>query len=915
MTPDRWQQVKNTLAAALECPDEHSRATFLATACGDDTALRREVESLLAQSDGELESVAEVIGIASTNSLHSADTGRKVGSYELIRELGRGGMGTVWLAKRADQQFDKVVAIKLLKRGTDTEEVLRRFQTERQILARLEHSNIARLLDGGTADDGLPYFVMEYVEGQPITKYADQHRLSVSDRLNLFRVVCAAVSYAHRNLVVHRDLKPGNILVTNAGEVKLLDFGIAKVVQPAGQEFEAITVTLHRVLTPEYASPEQVRGEPVTTVSDVYALGVFLYELLTGSRPYTLKHQSADEINRAICEQEPERPSTTVAKGDGSSILHASSSRLLRGDLDNIVLKALRKNPERRYPSVDQFSEDIRRHLDGLPVRARKETPGYRASKFIQRHKLGVAAAITLVLALTGGIAATAWEAKQARAQKAVAEERFRDVRELAHSVLFDYHDAIASLPGSTAVRERLVKDSLKYLDRLAQKAGNDPSLQQELAIAYIKVGDVQSRSAAANLGDTQGSLESYRKAFAISTTMAALAPKNAENRNVLAIGHERLGEIDNLTGTPANAAEHYRQALAIFAELGAAEPADSVLQVNLAFSHRMLAQALGVPGVANLGDKTGAAEHLQKAVTIYEALPDRDFSADSHRPVELLGTSISRKYIQESLAEVYAELAALLDAMDDKPRSLESRQKSVALYEMLLARDPRNVSVRRDLAVSYGNIGVTFLNAGDTEKALARHEQALALYEALAKEDPNNLNAQKDLALGYRNMGRTLESRNRERASSYYHQTLDILERLLAKDESNAFLRRHLAYTYLRMSMLLSDGDDLSGALEQARRAISICESLIATDPKNITARNTLAVSYAQLGKSYRLIASKAAPESEQTKNWHEAKNWYGKSLEIWQDMKSKGTLNPADASKADEIAAEIAKCDAALK
>lgn len=357
--------------------------------------------------------------------------------------------------------------IKVLKRGTDTDEVRRRFHGERQILARLNHPNIAGLLDAGETKDGLPYLVMEYVAGDPITKYAQEKKLSIKERLSLFRTVCAAVRYAHQHLVIHRDLKPSNVLVTAEGEIKLLDFGIAKLLDASTPE---VTLTLQRRMTPEYASPEQVRGESATTVSDVYSLGVLLYELLTGNRPYKLKTRSAEEIAKAIREQEPERPST-AARGASFQLAHnrnlKSCATLLRGDLDNIVLKALRKEPERRYASVDQFSADIRRHLEGLPVRARKDNVGYRAAKFIKRHKVGVAAATLMMSILIAGVITTTIEARG-------ANRRFNDVRQLAHSVLFDYHDAIAALPGSTAVRQRLVNDALRYLDNLSKEAGRD---------------------------------------------------------------------------------------------------------------------------------------------------------------------------------------------------------------------------------------------------------------------------------------------------------------------------------------------------------------------------------------------------------------------------------------------------------
>lgn len=402
----------------------NERAALLNKECDGDDTVRREVESLLdsdTRADGFIEQpVFEIPRDLFPEVQEDPLAGRQFGAYQIIREIGRGGLGAVYLAARADDEYRKEVAIKLVRRGLDTDDILRRFRNERQILAQLDHPNIARLIDGGTTDEGLPYFVMEYVKGEPIAAYCDAHGLSTIERLKLFRKACAAVTYAHQNLVIHRDLKPSNILVATDGEPKLLDFGIAKLLGP---EEEALPQTMagQRVMTPEYASPEQVKGEKITTATDVYSLGVLLYELLTGLRPYRLKTRTPEEIARAITEQEPERPSTAIASGENSK-LEIRNSKFLKGDLDNIVLMAMRKDPARRYTSVGQFSEDIRRHLAGLPVVARKDTVSYRTSKFVKRHRIGVAAAALVLLSLVGGIVATLIEVQTARRERAKAE-------------------------------------------------------------------------------------------------------------------------------------------------------------------------------------------------------------------------------------------------------------------------------------------------------------------------------------------------------------------------------------------------------------------------------------------------------------------------------------------------------------
>jgi len=427
MDPNRWRLIDDLFQAALDC-EPAARAELLDASCEGDAALRAEVESLIeAHGDGgftseghEFESVLEAYAA-------QAAAGRRIGAYRVEREIGHGGMGRVYLATRADDVFEKRVAIKVL-RDQETASVRARFRTERQILATLDHPNITRLLDGGTTDDGLPFFVMDFIEGEPIDRYCERCRLTVTERLALVQRVIAAVQYAHQHLVIHRDIKPTNVLVTDARMPYLLDFGIAKLIAPDGRWHDR-TRTHLRLLTPEYASPEQVRGEPITTATDVYALGVLLYQLLTGHRPYRGVMTSAAEIERAICEEEPERPSN-AAMWAGGTMCEGTPERLRRrlaGDLDTIVLMALRKDPRRRYASVEQFGEDIRRHLENLPVMARPDSRRYRTAKFIRRHQSLVAAAALVVMALTTGLVATLWEAHRARQERDAARaERAR---------------------------------------------------------------------------------------------------------------------------------------------------------------------------------------------------------------------------------------------------------------------------------------------------------------------------------------------------------------------------------------------------------------------------------------------------------------------------------------------------------
>jgi serine/threonine protein kinase/tetratricopeptide (TPR) repeat protein len=434
--PEKWEQVKELFALALErAPEE--RSVFLRQACGGDDSLRTEIESLLSSFDGAATFLEDCPATDLLSAQSRAIAGKRIGAYRIIRECGHGGMAVVYLAERADDQYRKRVAIKMLKPGANQDEILRRFRNERQTLAGLDHPNIVRLLDGGSTDEGLPYLIMDYVEGIRIDEYCDIHRLSITERLQLFRGVCLAVQYAHETLVIHRDLKPSNILITKEGVVRLLDFGIAKVLNPQWSPDATLTRTDWRPMTPEYASPEQMRGEPVTTATDIYSLGVLLYELLTGRRPYRDRPDSPLEIERFVCDEEPERPSVAVSRideeappdgstrtaispqlvGEARAIRPEELPRCLRGDLDTIVMKAIRKEPEHRYASANEFAKDIERHLSGLPIEARKPTLLYRGGKFVHRHAESLATAI-LILTVTAGVGA--WEAHRLWKQRNV---------------------------------------------------------------------------------------------------------------------------------------------------------------------------------------------------------------------------------------------------------------------------------------------------------------------------------------------------------------------------------------------------------------------------------------------------------------------------------------------------------------
>ena len=882
MTPERWQQVKSTLAEALE-HDTAERAALLDSRCAGDTDLRRDVESLLRSSNDVLEGFAEAGGVLQRVAAANR-AGRRIGAYELVRELGRGGMGTVWLATRADKEFHKEVAIKLLKRGTDTDEVLRRFRAEREILARLEHPNIARLLDAGTTEDGLPYFVMEYVDGVRVTNFIAAKELPLKARLQLFLKICGAVQFAHQNLVVHRDLKPGNILVNGQGEPKLLDFGVAKLLAP---DDEALLVTMagQERFTPAYASPEQVRGEAVTTLSDVYSAGSLLYEMLTGANAhrFSTAHPPATELLRVVTEQEPLRPSAAATD--------PAAKRRLRGDLDNIIAKALRKEPARRYPSMGAFAADIRRYLDDRPVTARPDTFAYRASKFVQRNKLGVAAATLLLLTLVGGIIATTWQAR-------VARENFNEVRQLARSVLFDYHDAIAKLPGSTPVRQKLVSDSLQYLDRLTRRTQRDPSLQREVASAYVKVGDVQGRPNFANLGDTAGALASYGKAIEIFDQLATRHSADAALQAERAGAYARLGELRRQLNELDAAVTANRKAVAIM-ESVPTENASADVREALAFACLTLGDVLGNLHTNNIGDASGATANYRRALAIREELRRAD-PANAERG--------------RNASIAHQRLGNMLQAARDYAGALEQYRAALAIDETLLVADPTNTLNQRNVNLSYQLLATVLLETDDLAGAREFQLKNVAMAESMAKADPQNALAKWDVALSLSRMVRVAgKSGDLPAARQFFDQAHAILSELLAKEPNNATYLLTLRATYTRMADVFNDLAHPGEAVVAASKVLELGDKLLSTGP-NVSVSRYQVVGHVQRARAHTLLAADSnKPVAEQQEHWRAAQADYRQALRILEAIPQASSL-PLDKQKHDEAIAGLAKCDAAL-
>lgn len=745
MNPERWQRLTQIVNDCLEAAADQ-RAAKLQELCAGDAPLQREAMELIATAErtqGFLDEPASLDAITRHPAAGElsrridqalSPVGQRLGAYRLTEEIARGGMGVVYRALRADDSYEKEVAVKLLRDDVDAAQVAERFRAERQILAGLEHPNIARLIDGGTTDQGLPYLVMEYVDGEPITRYAQRHDLDVPARLQLFRTVCNAVHFAHQRLVVHRDLKPNNIFVTHTGDVKLLDFGIAKVLDlsPAA---DALATTVH-ALTPAYASPEQVKGESVTTTSDIYALGVVLYELLTGQSPYKSARTQPLALAKEICETDPERPSTVVGRTEtgGAETFDTTPVALnlkrlqrgLRGDLDNIVLMALRKDPSRRYASAGQLSDDVERYLHNLPVAARADTFTYRASKFVARNRWPVAFASLAVIGLIGGIIATTYQASIARQAQARAEQNFADVRKLANDSLFELHESIKDLPGSTPARQQLIEKAIAYLERLSAQSASDPALAEEIGWGWLRLAELQGGQSAVNTGELSAAEVNYQKALKTLVPAHQARPTHPGVGLRLAMAHRGYGAYLATLNRQDEAVSHFADAVRI-GESFADDRADTLLN-RIEITSSLLYRA----NFTGSGDTTGLAAKVadcQRALQILETLLAREgLSADV------------RKRAESNLAYVFQSLGYLALAGAGERAQTEALQwaeKGVALQERMLARDPDNTLHLYNTGNAYGAVEAIHRGARRYAEAIASGEKAYSLFDRVSIKSP----------------------------------------------------------------------------------------------------------------------------------------------------------------------------------
>jgi len=615
MTAEFWAKVRALVESAMLVPPD-KRSEFLA-AQEPDAAVRAEAEELL-RFDHEANEIfsAENQPVDFSASISEASlTGHLIGHYRPVEEIGRGGMGTVYLAERADGTYEQRVALKVLQGSVSTPRLVERFEEERRILARLSHPGIARLLDGGLTPDGRPYLVLEYVDGLAIDVYCDEEKLDTAARLRLFLKVADAVQSAHQQMVLHLDLKPANILVTPQGEPRLLDFGIARILIEGSLGANQAESTL-RLMTPRYASPEQAEGLPLGVASDVFSLGTLLYRVLTGRLPYRIESASPIEAARIIREEAPQ----LASKAGGGSVAGE-----LRGDLDNILMQALRKEPERRYGTVAAFAEDIKRYLAFKPVNAHPDSFGYRVKKFARRHRASLAVAATVLLIVTACVAAVTRAAVLARRADATAERRLADERELAHSYIFDLDPMLEEIPGTVGVRAFILKHALKYLDAMSQEQIGDDDLAREVGSGYLKVGQVQADVAEPSMNDRAGAWVSMNRGYEIQERLFEKTPNDLTQRGNLVKTTRLMGFLAQDDGDLAHADRLALQAWKLGKPIVAAGPGNKDFKTMTSIAWDLANNRGGNGGLWNLADPVAALGWLDRMHEMAMALKTSD--------------------------------------------------------------------------------------------------------------------------------------------------------------------------------------------------------------------------------------------------------------------------------------------------
>jgi serine/threonine protein kinase len=928
MQTNRWSLIEDVFQGALERPLAE-RKQYMADACRDDPELLSEIESLL-ESDHDAENalrslVADDLTEMTRSSI-SADLGSQVGPYLLVRELDSGGMGVVYLAVRSDDHYFQIVAIKMIRKGLDSAELVQRFRVERQILATLNHPNIGAILDGGETKEGRPFIVMEYVEGQPITLASEASGLSIRQRIELFRSLCSAVHYAHQKQIIHRDIKPSNVMVTPEGVVKLIDFGTSKPLEPQlVLKDDTPTESGFRMMTPDYASPEQLQGKQLTTATDVYSLGVLLFELLTGSRPYTLRGLSPATAERVLLTPGGRKPSSAPD-------LSTRRKKELAGDLDTIVMTAMNHDPAQRYRSVLHLEEDLLHYLQGKPIAARNASPIYALRKLVQRNKTVMLTTLAMIVLLSASLLIY-WS------QSRKADRRVTQVRTLAGSAISDLTDKLQHSSASTKTQAALFHSALTYLDELQRSTGNDPRLLIELSRAYVRVGDLEGSPFVANLGNSGTAIASYQKAWHAASEAHARMPGD-DSTAALIEAYQRLGGIEAFLGNLHEAHDNYQQALSWAQAFWQKKPNDPARK-------RLLASNYAGMGDVDLRDLSPdqALESLSAAFHIFGDSPSGDEDHD------------------RMLIGLYLDRASTFNELGRQSQALEDDRKAVTLAEALVQKYSSSVQAHRSLFEAYQRTvlplsGRDALNVGDSAQAQVYARKALAIAQMLVGLDSGNVQAQYDLAIAYTEMGDSFRLTNFEMAGAWYRKSVSLTKKLAPlygagarhwlaiMDEALAevlekkeqaperlqllleanLIRRELAETsphgrlhLMRSYCKLSDAElavaDIAKARQYADAALPFMGGFAVTSPSLLVLRD-VGFCFESEGELYhRLATDRLYPSAERRAAEAESSIWYRKSADVWTTWNTRNAATPESERERQKVEHALKKPDTSLQ
>ncbi|MBL0122644.1 MAG: serine/threonine protein kinase [Betaproteobacteria bacterium] len=866
ISPELWRQIDPLLTDALDM-DDVARAAWLQNLDQTHPQLSPLVRKMLAAHDRaersqELETVPRLASSPPTSSAFTA--GQRVGPFSLVRVLGRGGMGEVWLANQADGRIEREVALKLPTVYLHSDVWRERLRRERDILAKLTHPNIAKLFDAGVSDEegsrGQPYLALECIEGDSLIEFAKKGKLPITERLKLFQQILAAVAHAHHHLVVHRDLKPANILIDQSGQVKLLDFGIAKLIDDGDEENAAADLTQMggRIMTLRYAAPEQVADGVISTGTDVYALGVILHELVTGLSPYRAVREGRAFKEAALLGEEIAVPSSlaSLAMTSDAAIERKLTtakllSRQIAGDLDAIILKAMRKNPADRYASVDQFDADIQRHLDHRPVKAREGNWRYLAGRFAARYKLPVAAAAAVLLTTAIGVVMVERERRVAVAEKARAEKHFASVRKLANSFVFDVHSEIENLAGSLKARQVLVSTALKYLDSLAGESRDDPALALEVAGAYRKLAEIKGDVYSSYVGETASAKQSVERARAILESIGARQPDSIpilREQRVLGLLNARL--------------------------------------------------------LTDAGDSAALAE-TEKAVAIAEKI------------VRLPGAEVADR---RNLGATLAAYGWTLDVVkSDASTAVAVHQRAIEILETLIRDNPGDMLSRANLAGAYARASIGIEINGkkdDLPRAIALMEKSIATSEALMRDDATNSSHLQALVKAYSNLASTLhEFGNLDAAGNNIAKAREAVKRLLVGEPGN------VGYTVMQIRVLAVSSQieytrhRFEQAIDLARDAIAVHAHLSAEAGDGMHARANIAVARSYIGLArVELAKNTALAVSRRLAYLKEAREQFVLARAFRQELVDRKVDAQSALRLVGEISTEIRNCDAMI-